>query len=195
MLYYVMLIVISSSSSSSSFIFLYLNLCMLCFVCYVFLKEDKTVVQTYIETTLTNNEIMAYYITGYVEGEGCFSLGVHKNKRYTANYQFMPSFTIQVHIIDLPLIKKIKSTFQCGKIYYNKRDNTVNYKVYKLNDIRTKIIPFFNKYQFQGNKKKSFDIFKEVIRLIVENKTKTEEQISYIFYLKEKMNHREIFDE
>jgi len=155
----------------------------------------KLMVQEYIATEVTKNEIMAYYITGYVEGEGCFSLGVHKNKRYTANYQFMPNFTLQVHIVDLPLIKKIKSTFQCGRIYYNKRDNTVNYKVYKLNDLKTKIIPFFDKYRFQGNKKKSFEIFKEVVSLLSKNKIRTDEQIAYIFYLKEKMNQREIVDE
>jgi len=146
--------------------------------------------QSYIYISQSTEELMGQYITGFVEGEGCFSISIFKDKRYKMKYQVYSSFTIQLHISDLPLLKKIQKTLQCGKIFYNKRDNTVNYKVYKRSHLLNKIIPFFEKYPFHGNKKKSFDIFKQIMELISSGKHTTNEGINQLFYLKEHLNKR-----
>jgi len=150
--------------------------------------------QSYIRLPEEKYELMGDYIAGFVEGEGCFSLSMYKDKRYAKGVQPYPSFTLQVHIIDLPLIKKIKKTLNCGRIYYNEERKIVNYKVYKRSDIVNKVIPFFDRYQFHGNKKKSFEIFKEIMNLLLLKKKLSDEDIAHLFYLKESMNSREDFD-
>ena len=131
---------------------------------------------------------MGNYIAGLVEGEGCFSIAIYKNKKYKIKYHVYPSFTIQMHIRELPLLKKVQNVLQCGRIYYNERDNTVNYKIYKQSDLLNKVIPFFNKYQFHGCKKHSFEIFKEIMLIISTNKHTTQEGINRLFFLKDKIN-------
>ena len=138
--------------------------------------------QSYIRLPEQKHELMGEYIAGFVEGEGCFSLSIYKNEKYKKGVQVYPSFTLQVHIIDLPLLKKIRKSLNCGRIYYNDKRKIVNYKVYKRSDLVNKIIPFFDGYQFHGNKKKSFEIFKEVMKIICLNKCLSDEQIAYLYY-------------
>jgi len=147
--------------------------------------------QSYINLPEEQTELMGYYIAGFVEGEGCFSIGISKNKQRKDYIQFYPTFTIQLNIIDLPLIEKIKKTLQCGKIYYHRRDNAVQFKVYKQSDLINIIIPFFDKYQFHGNKLRSFNIFKEAMKLFSQKEHLTNEGRNHLYYLKEKMNNRE----
>ena len=145
--------------------------------------------QSYIFLSSQPKELSGEYIAGFVEGEGCFSIGYSKRKNGTT--QLYPNFTIQLHVIDLPLLELIQKTLQCGRIYHSKKRNIVNFKVYRRSDLINKIIPFFDKYQFYGNKLISFEYFKEAMKLFSMGEHKTIRGKKRIIYLKERMNTRE----
>lgn len=145
--------------------------------------------QSYIFLVDDCKKLTGEYIAGFVEGEGCFSIGYSK-RRKGAN-QLYPNFTIQLHIIDLPLLELIQETLQCGRIYHSKKRKIVNFKVYRRSDLTNKIIPFFDKYQFHGNKRVSFEYFKEAMNLFSMGEHKTTRGKNRIIYLKERMNTRE----
>ena len=115
-----------------------------------------------------NTHISGEYIAGFVEGEGCFSINYNSscNSRYT---YLRPMFSVGVNKRDKKLLEKIRKKLDCGIIYLDKRKNysrehdCYSYRVHKIADIYNKLIPFFDKYQFKGNKKIVFETFTEIL--------------------------------
>jgi hypothetical protein len=88
-------------------------------------------------------------VTGFIDGDGCFT--VQFNKRANSTYQVQLSFAICLHIKDDLIIKHIKSFFGgVGQISYH--SNKVYYRVRKLNDINSFILPHFESYPLQTSK-------------------------------------------
>jgi hypothetical protein len=56
------------------------------------------------------------YITGFVDGEGCFSISIFKDSRRLTGWQVKPIFSISLHNKDLNLLESIQRTFNVGKI-------------------------------------------------------------------------------
>ena len=56
-------------------------------------------------------------MTGFVDGEGCFSVCVGKEKNYKLGWAVKHRFTIGLHKKDKPLLQKIQSSLAVGKIY------------------------------------------------------------------------------
>ncbi len=126
---------------------------------------------------------IAYWVVGFTDGEGCFSIAVIKNRTTKYGRQIFPEFVITQGEKSLSALQKIKNFFDCGYIFINKRydnhnENLYRYCVRSVSDLDQKIIPFFEKYKLQTHKISDFIIFKKVIRLMVEKKhlTKTGRQ-------------------
>jgi hypothetical protein len=65
---------------------------------------------------------------------------------------------------DEELMRKIVEYLDCGRIESDPRGGAVNFTVTKITDITDKIIPFFNKYPFNGSKYLDFqDLAKAAI--------------------------------
>ncbi|HEX7079988.1 MAG TPA: LAGLIDADG family homing endonuclease, partial [Gammaproteobacteria bacterium] len=43
----------------------------------------------------------AQWITGFVDGEGCFHVGINPHKEMTAGFQVLPEFTVVQHERDV----------------------------------------------------------------------------------------------
>lgn len=57
-----------------------------------------------------------WFITGFVDAEGCFSIGIYKNKTYQIGCQVQPIFLINLHNKDFKLLSSFQSYFGGGKI-------------------------------------------------------------------------------
>jgi len=57
-------------------------------------------------------------------------------------------------------------------------------------DISQKLIPFFKKHPLQGKKRRDFEIFCEIVKIINKSEYLTEEGLERIRRLKSKMNIR-----
>lgn len=115
------------------------------------------------------------YLTGFVDGEGCFAISIGKHKTLRIQKTVQLEFEIELRADDLEILKRIQKTFQCGNIYHLNYDRYgwkphVKYKIQRLEDFQTKLIPFFRKYPLQAKKKISFKIFSKA----VESKAKGE---------------------
>jgi len=105
-----------------------------------------------------------WWIVGFVDGEGCFSVSTFKNKTCKSGYQTLFEFVVTQAQTSQKAMEAIKSFFDCGNIYINRRyDNhhqhLLRYCVRKQSDLKEKIIPFFQKYPLQSAKKQQFEIF------------------------------------
>lgn len=121
----------------------------------------------------SNNQIRAdnqqgrldpWYITGFVDGEGCFSISVFKNHTTKLGYQVFLEFVVTQGAKSLSVLEDIQQQFGCGNIYENRRsdnhrENLYRYCVRSVKDIKEKIVPFFKTYPLQTAKRYDFQTF------------------------------------
>lgn len=99
------------------------------------------------------------YITGFVDGEGCFSISFNYRKALKTGIEIRPSFSISQNVRNLSTLEEIQKYFGVGKIRFSKSDNTYKYEVRSLADLCKVIIPHFVRYPLRTSKKFDFDTF------------------------------------
>lgn len=129
-----------------------------------------------------------YFIAGLIEGEGYFGVNITKNDSLNVGHQVCLSFGIDMDIRELDLIKEVKSTLECGTIHIRKDNSKVQLRVRKLSDIVDKIIPFFDRYELYGGKKKDFEIFKIIALLMQENRHLTSDGLDDILDIRKSLH-------
>ncbi len=149
--------------------------------------------------------IMIGWILGFVDGEGCFSVGFVKQpdrkeatrirRGYTTGYQIAPEFSVMQGERSIKNLKKLKSFFGVGAVYINRRhdnhkEDLFRYHVSRREDLLNVIIPFFEKYPLRTAKKNDFCLFAKCIRLMQKGKHLTRNGVIQIAQLTERMNHR-----
>ena len=125
------------------------------------------------------------WIVGFVDGEGYFHINVAKKNTLKSEYQILPEFVISQHERDIKLLYNIKSYFNCGVVRKNNR-KVPCYRVRDLNQLATIILPFFEKHQLKTMKKVDFLKFRDVVRLMMEEKHLTQEGLDQILKIKDK---------
>jgi hypothetical protein len=136
------------------------------------------------------------YIVGLTDGEGCFYVLLNKSPKYCTGYGVHLHFHIKMQQIDRELLVKVRNTLRCGEVYFQneKRLNHVHcyrYTVAAHRDIIEKIIPFFEKHPLQTvSKKKNFELFSQIARIVGRGEHLKKKGIDRIVKLKAKMNQR-----
>lgn len=130
------------------------------------------------------------WLVGFVEGEGCFLIVIQKSKNKKKTYDVNLRFTITQHNRDLELLQNLLNYLGCGK-YYSSR-NEVMFITSSFSDIKSKIIPIFDKYPLLGTKKEDFKDFRKVAELMESKDHLTEEGIKNITLIKSNMNSKRI---
>jgi hypothetical protein len=51
-----------------------------------------------------------YYITGFVDAEGCFTTSIFKDSRMSTKWQVKPIFSISLHNKDIKILEAIQRT-------------------------------------------------------------------------------------
>ena len=103
-----------------------------------------------------------WFVSGLVEGEGCFAVSFSLRKKMTLGIETRPSFSISLNRRDLPLLKEVHGYFGCGAIRYSKSDQTYKYESRSVIDLVTKVIPHFEKYPLRGSKRNDFVRFASI---------------------------------
>jgi hypothetical protein len=118
--------------------------------------------------------ITPWFITGFVDAEGCFNMKISKDKTHYIGWSVSPRFLIGLHKKDLALLKEIQTFFGgIGKIHSSK--NTAIYSVSRQKDIFQYIVPHFDSYPLQSSKILNYSAWKKSIFIIQAGKHKTAE--------------------
>ena len=110
-----------------------------------------------LQTTISKG--LDWYITGFADGEGCFSVSFTKRAKMNTGLEIRPSFSIGQNKRSLSVLKTIQNYFGCGAIRFSRHDQTYKYEVRSIGDIRKQIIPHFQKYPLQTSKLDDFQKF------------------------------------
>jgi hypothetical protein len=126
------------------------------------------------------------WVTGFVDGEGCFHISINKQPKMSTGWQVLPEFRIVQHSRDEALLKELQRFFQAGKVVVN-HGTRKELRIRKLNEL-TKVIALFERYPLKTKKRRDFEIFGEVLRSMHRREHLTEEGLEKIANLCWKMN-------
>jgi LAGLIDADG endonuclease len=117
------------------------------------------------------------WITGFVDGEGCFSIGLIRQqsrpsrKGYRTGYQVFPEFVVTQGSKSLAALEELRDFFGVGQVLINRRqdnhkEHLHRYVVRGLNDLRSVVIPFFREFTLRTAKRDDFQSFAQCVEII-----------------------------
>ena len=111
-----------------------------------------------------NQDNLKYYLAGFVDGEGSFSVTICKSKFAKLRWKIDPLFQVYQHKDNSKILHIFKDVFECG--YVSEKGGNPNCHVYCVDNIRdllAVVIPFFEKYPLVGEKYDNFLLFKKIV--------------------------------
>jgi hypothetical protein len=134
-------------------------------------------------------ELDAQWIVGFVDGEGCFHVGINLHPEMAAGFQVLPEFTVVQHERDVQVLHALKSYFGCGVVRKNNGDRMA-YRVRGHEHLSKNIIPFFEKHPLMSRKRVDFIKFREIVILMSHGAHLTVEGVANIRTITEEMNRK-----
>ena len=113
----------------------------------------------------SSQRLEANSVTGFVDREGCFFIGINPHPEMTSGFQVLPEFTVVQHQRDLQLLHALKKFFGCGVVRRNHAERMC-YRVRSVEHLRERIIPFFEKHPLKSKKWVDFLKFRRVVMLM-----------------------------
>ncbi len=132
-------------------------------------------------------EMNAQWVVGFVDGEGCFYVGINQNPEMRLGVQVLPEFTVVQHQVDVQVLYALKDYFGCGVVRQN-HGTRMAYRVRGHQNLLNKIIPFFEKHHLKTRKRVDFAKFRKVVRLMDQKKHLEPEGLAKIRKIKDSMN-------
>lgn len=140
------------------------------------------------------------WITGFVDGEGCFSIHLwrqpHRENRrgYRTGFQVAHQFVVTQGAKSVECLRTMQEYFGVGRLHCNRRrdnhkEDLYQFVVCKRNDLTEKIIPFFQRYPLRTAKRLDFEKFVKCMRIIEVNAHLTVCGLIAIAEIIQTMNH------
>lgn len=143
---------------------------------------------TIIRRALVNIDF-ASYISGFVDGEGCFCVSVNPRNTLRTKWEIRPSFSVSQNVDRSEVLYKMQEYFQCGTIRRDYSDKTLKYEVRSLKDLVIKVIPHFKQFPLQSSKQNSFQLFAKVCELMIIKNHLSQDSILEIAEMAKQINH------
>jgi hypothetical protein len=112
-------------------------------------SENPTGADNQQETARSILELDPRWVTGFVDGEGCFSVSIHRNlnARSTGGWQLHPVFHVYQHARHRAVLEALIPLFGCGRLRPKGPNSSVwTFAVDSLKDLDEHVLPFFERY-------------------------------------------------
>lgn len=129
----------------------------------------------------------AQWVVGFVDGEGCFFVGINANETLTNKVQVLPEFVIVQHERDIALLHALKNFFNCGVVRIN-HGSRMCLRVRGHSNLMRFILPFFEKHSLKTKKGIDFIKFRDIVLLMEEKQHLTTQGLLKIRQIKNTMN-------
>lgn len=131
-------------------------------------------------------ELSPEWVVGFVDGEGCFYVGINPQPEMTTGYQVLPEFRVVQHERDIQVLYALKRFFRCGVVRRNREDR-YELRVRRLSCLK-EVVTFFENHPLRTKKNVDFDKFAQVIRLMGEGQHLTQDGLVKIIEIALLMN-------
>src|SRR6187551_161645 len=100
-----------------------------------------------------NKLLHPWYITGFADGESCFSVKVNKHPGFKLGWQVRAYFIIELHKKDINVLNKVQSFFGgAGEVKLSETRDSVIYSIRSIQDLK-KVIDHFDNYPLLSQKR------------------------------------------
>jgi hypothetical protein len=135
-----------------------------------------------------SREFLSAYISGYVDGEGCFTVSISPRAKLRVGWEVRPSFSVSQNGDRAEVIHAIAAYFGCGSIRPDRSDKTVKWETRRLEDILERVLPHFRRYPLLSGKRGDFERFAAICEQMEQGAHRTREGLIRIVEIASEMN-------
>ncbi len=105
---------------------------------------------------------LASYISGHVDGEGCFTVSVSPRPTLLVGWEVRPSLSVGQNGDRIEVLLLMQQYFSCGSLRPDRSDRTMKWEIRSLPPILARIVPHFRCYPLQSGKRRDFELFADI---------------------------------
>ena len=128
------------------------------------------------------------YVSGYFDGEGCFSVSISPRPRLKVGWEVRPSVSISQNEDRRQVVDLIHSYFACGSVRRDLSDRTIKWECRSVPQIVDLILPHFERWPLISAKRADVELLQRICLLMVEGAHLEPEGLQVIARLAEAMN-------
>jgi hypothetical protein len=108
------------------------------------------------------------YLSGYVDGEGCFTVSIAPRPTLRVGWEVRPSLSVSQNGDRREVLLLLQRYFRAGTLRPDRSDKTMKWEVRSLPVLVARIIPHFETYPLLSGKQQDFLAFADVCRWMAE---------------------------
>ncbi len=102
------------------------------------------------------------YVSGYVDGEGCFTVSFSPRPTLRTGWEARPSLSVSQNGDRAEVLLEMQRHFACGTVRPDRSDKTLKWEARNLTLIVERIIPHFHRYPIRSGKQRDFELFADI---------------------------------
>ncbi len=131
---------------------------------------------------------LASYISGYVDGEGCFTVSISPRPTLSVGWEPRPSISVSQNSDRSQVLLLIQRYFGCGSLRPDRSDRTLKWEVRSLPLLVGCIVPHFRDYPLLSAKRDDFELFASICERMARRQHRTVDGMRVIVEMASRMN-------
>jgi hypothetical protein len=136
----------------------------------------------------SSREFLSAYISGYADGEGCFTVSISPRAKLRVGWEVRPSFSVSQNGDRAEVLYALQAHFGCGSIRPDRSDQTLKWETRRLEDILEHVVPHFETWPLLSGKRRDFERFATICRLMAAGEHRSTAGLVRIVELAREMN-------
>jgi LAGLIDADG DNA endonuclease family protein len=149
---------------------------------------DASMVRPLMYKTPALDMDIASYISGFVDGEGCFCVSFQPSSRHRLGWEVRPSFSVSQNAERAQLLYELQKRWDCGTIRPDRSDKTLKYEVRKIEHLVERILPHFREYPLLSAKQTDLERFDRICQMVSRGEHQERDGLKEIVELAMQMN-------
>jgi LAGLIDADG endonuclease len=136
----------------------------------------------------SSREFLSAYISGYVDGEGCFTVSIAPRATLAVGWEVRPSLSVSQNGDRAEVLHAIQAFFGCGSIRPDRSDKTLKWETRRLADLVGRVNPHFIAHPLLSGKRRDFERFAVICGLMKRGAHREREGLIKIVAIAQEMN-------
>ena len=128
------------------------------------------------------------YLSGYVDGEGCFSVSISPRPALHVGWEVRPSLSVSQNGDRSEVLLLLQRYFEYGTIRPDRSDRTVKWEVRNLSVLLGRVIPHFEAYPLLSGKQRDFELFAQICKRMAQGSHLSRSGLQEIVWMAGSMN-------
>ena len=128
------------------------------------------------------------YISGYFDGEGCFSVSISPRPRLRVGWEVRPSVSVSQNEDRRQVVDLIHAYFACGSVRRDPGDQTIKWECRSVPQIVDLVLPHFDRWPLISAKRVDVELLEQICRRMLGGSHLEAKGLLMIAHMAEAMN-------